>query len=854
YWIGPQHWANRLQDWQLKEGQVQCIGGQFPRRTLHLLSHSIAGDQGILEMEVEIQHLGENLSATDHVGFLLGAGRKGDDYRRGILSHQVMGQDAGLFVGFNGKGKFVVYPEDQKYDFVNFHQAEPGFAAQLKQGVRFKLRWQSFPNWKEKPVDLSLRLESLDGELITYFDLSILRLPVPHGSVALLAEGAASQNGLSYGFRDWKIAGDILQMHRDRQLGPVVAAQHSLHSGTLKMTAQMVPVGENDPQEVQLEIRENDQWQEIARTNIKRPGFYAPFSVDNWIADQDVPYRIVYQAKGAEQPTYYKGIIRREPNYEEPLVVAGFTGNNQTHGSFDRNNYPFNNSKIWFPHEDLSKAVAFHQPDMLFFSGDQLYEGRPTYADRRGGEYSELDYLYKWYMFLWSFRDLMRDIPTVCIPDDHDVYHGNVWGNGGSIPDPDRPTPEHYLPRFKGHWIQDQGGYRMGADFVNMVDRTQTSHLPDPYQKTPIQNGIGTYFTSMTYGGVSFAILEDRKFKSSPTMVLPDAKVINGFSQIKEYPADQLDVKGAQLLGASQLAFLEEWTQDWQNAWMKASLSQTIFANVSTYPDTFLTDAGTPRLMPLPRNVIPKDYSVAKDMDSNGWPQSGRNDALRVLRKGHTFMYAGDQHLGTLVHHGVDEWEDAGYSFCVPSVANLWPRRWFPPSPGENHQMGMPDYTGRYRDGFGNLITLWAASNPYISGQEPHILHDRAPGYGIVRFNKQAQSITVECWPRYVDPAYSVEQYPGWPRTISYRDNYGRKAVAKLPMLKVEGLEQLPVVLVYDEAGNFVLGRRMQYFEESIGVFAEGRYQIMIGEPGVEMKTVKRIRTDRDKPIVVRFK
>ncbi|MEL6591696.1 MAG: twin-arginine translocation pathway signal protein, partial [Bacteroidota bacterium] len=192
--------------------------------------------------------------------------------------------------------------------------------------------------------------------------------------------------------------------------------------------------------------------------------------------------------------------------------------------------------------------------------------------------------------------------------------------------------------------------------------------------------------------------------------------------------------------------------------------------------------------------------------------------------------------------------------FCVPSVANLWPRRWFPPSPGENHQMGMPDYTGRYRDGFDNLITLWAASNPYISGQEPHILHDRAPGYGIVRFNKQAQSITVECWPRYVDPAYSVEQYPGWPRTISYRDNYGRKAVAKLPMLKVEGLEQLPVVLVYDEAGNFVLGRRMQYFEESIGVFAEGRYQIMIGEPGVEMKTVKRIRTDRDKPIVVRFK
>ncbi|MFK7924369.1 MAG: alkaline phosphatase D family protein [Bacteroidia bacterium] len=853
YWVGPQYWANRLQDWQLKDGNVQCIGGQFPRRTLHLLSHNLSGESGSFEMQVALKHLGDKLGQEDHLGFLIGAGKKGDDYRRGILSHQVMGEDAGMFVGVNGQGKFTVFPENQPYNLVSFHPPLRNFASLIKEGLVLKIKWISHPNWKEKPADLMLELRDLEDNLLTEYALG-LHQPAPAGSIALLANGGANQSGLSFEFADWQASGDLLLAQNARSLGPVVAAQHTLHRGTLKLSAQMVPVGSEDPPIVRLEIQTDGQWQEVAEAEIMRPGFNALFRLNNWFFQVDVPYRIAYQAKGADEDMYFTGIIRKEPTLDKELVVAGFTGNNQTHGSFGKKNYPFNASRIWFPHEDLSTAVAQHEPDLLFFSGDQLYEGRPTWPDRRGGEYSELDYLYKWYLFLWSFQDLMRDIPSVCIPDDHDVYHGNVWGNGGTVPNPDAPTPEHYLPRFKGHWVQDQGGYRMGPEFVNMVDRTQTSHLPDPYHQIPIANGIKTYYTNMTYGGVSFAVLEDRKFKSSPSMVLPDANVINGFSQIKDYPAEKLDVPQAVLLGQGQLDFLEAWTQDWEGAWMKASLSQTIFANVSTYPDTFLTDAGTPQLQPLERGVIPKDYSVAKDMDSNGWPQTGRNNALKILRKGHTFMYAGDQHLGTLVHHGVDEWEDAGYSFCVPSVANLWPRRWFPPMQGENHQAGMPDYTGRYFDGFGNRITLWAASNPYISNEQPKTLHDRAPGYGIVRFDKQAQNITVECWPRYVDPAYSREQYPGWPRTLSYRDNYGRKTTAYLQPIKVEGLNQLPVILIYDQEDNFVMGRRMQSFQEQVGVFAEGSYRIEIGEPGQEMKTLKRVRTDKEKPITLKFR
>ena len=35
------------------------------------------------------------------------------------------------------------------------------------------------------------------------------------------------------------------------------------------------------------------------------------------------------------------------------------------------------------------------------------------------------------------------------------------------------------------------------------------------------------------YGGISFAIIEDRKFKSAPKQMLPEAKINNGWSEPK---------------------------------------------------------------------------------------------------------------------------------------------------------------------------------------------------------------------------------------------------------------------------------------------------------------------------------
>ena len=78
----------------------------------------------------------------------------------------------------------------------------------------------------------------------------------------------------------------------------------------------------------------------------------------------------------------------------------------------------------------------------------------------------------------------------------------------------------------------------------------------------------------------------------------------------------------------------------------------------------------------------------------------------------------------------------------------------------------MPRYTGEYEDGFGNLVRVHAVANPAKSGRQPSNLHDRMPGYGIVRFDRNAGTVTFECYRR---PQLGVDeaplQFPGWPVT-----------------------------------------------------------------------------------------
>ncbi|MEO1511641.1 MAG: hypothetical protein AAFU70_06185, partial [Planctomycetota bacterium] len=297
-----------------------------------------------------------------------------------------------------------------------------------------------------------------------------------------------------------------------------------------------------------------------------------------------------------------------------------------------------------------------------------------------------------------------------------------------------------------------------------------------------------------------FAIIEDRKFKTGPKGLVrgngPRPDHINDL----EFDVSTLDVPEAQLLGERQLEFLESWTRDWRGAEFKAVLSQTVFGNASHRSGPGLWGGALARV-DLDKQ---RGSRLRSDLDSNGWPQSGRDRAVELIRRGFATHLCGDQHLATLVHHGVTDWRDSMVSFASPAIVNYYVRWWDPLEVAVDPIDGALPNLGSYRDGLGNRLTMLAYVNPdtrrvFHTDENGLEWGPRAEGYGIVRFDKDTREITYEVWPRYVDVTdRDAEPYAGWPVTIDQADNYGRRPAGYLPMIEVDGIDE-PVFEVVDQ-------------------------------------------------------
>lgn len=808
-WAGPEYWANPLQDWRVKDGRLECIaaGGD---RNVYLLTRELSAARGDLRMSVKLGRLESDTGPLKEgfAGFRVGIRGAFKDYRdsavRGYGLNAGLATDGRLFIGRLGEAKARIAPPFQNLELRL--SAEPA-------GNAYRMTLQAF-DLAGRPLGEERREVPgswlAGGLALVASSGPIEDTPPPAGQIE--DPGFAAKRGTQRGgtvrfwFRDWSVSGSKVTAHEERAFGPILFAMHTLSRKVLKLTAQMAPV----TGEVRLEAAAGAGWRRLGTAAIDPLSRTATFRVAGWDDTRDTRYRLVYswqEAAGGPREYTWEGTIRRDPVDKPQIVVAGFTGNND----------------LGFPHADVVRHVSYFKPDFLAFTGDQIYERVGEYGiQRQPLETAVLDYLRKWYMFGWEYRELLRDIPSVCLPDDHDVYHGNLWGAGG------RPA------KGEGQEGQDSGGYTMPAAFVNAVQRTQTSHLPDPYDPTPVEQGITVYYCSVLYGGVSFAVIEDRKWKSPPKLLLPKARIINGWAQNPAYDAAREgDAPGAELLGARQIEFLERWAADWSGgAWVKAVISQTLFANVATLPKGSRSDAGTGKLpVARPGEYIEGDEKVA-DHDSNGWPQSGRNRALRAMRRGLALHIAGDQHLGSTVQYGIEEFNDGPWAICVPAVANIFPRRWFPPQPGGNRKPGAPRYTGEYLDGFGNKMTVHAVSNPSLVEAEPKVLTQRAPGYGIITFDRATRKITLASWPRWVDPSQpGAKPYEGWPITIAQTDNGLPRSGWRLPEVRTPGLRD-PVVQVIEQAGGetiYTLRIRGSAFVPPVR--REGLYTVRITDP-----------------------
>lgn len=473
---------------------------------------------------------------------------------------------------------------------------------------------------------------------------------------------------------------------------------YTVSQNTLKLTAQLYPLYPDEPREVRLEIMDNGQWKEIQVQKVNDLGWSALFRVENWDHHRDVPYRLLHGEDGM-----FEGLIRRDPLDKDEILVAAFSCNsNKDRGM--RENYVRN--------------VNYQDPDLVFFAGDQSYD--------------HTEHTAAWLKFGLQFREIFRNRPCISIPDDHDIGQGNLWGEGGK-----KSLTE----------VADDGGYKYHPEYVKMVERCQTAHLPDPYHPAPVEQGIGVYYTNLMVGGIDFAIIEDRKFKSGPKGKIPQQGPRPDHIRNPDYDPASIDLEGLTLLGDRQLGFLEDWADMRDGVIMKAVLSQTGFCGGAHLHGQ-------------------KDNRLHADLDSNGWPQTGRKKALQAILKANAVHIAGDQHLATVIQHGISEFRDGPWAFVVPAIVNDYYSRWWWP---EDEKSGMnrdPDnrlpWTGDYLDGFHNKITMLAYVNPESTS--------RGSGYGLIRFNKTQKQVTFECWPRDADvSAPDAEQYTGWPVTVEVK-------------------------------------------------------------------------------------
>ena len=518
----------------------------------------------------------------------------------------------------------------------------------------------------------------------------------------------------------------------------VAFAVYTHDRGVLKLTAQLYPLMPEEDREVTLEFYRDNQWQQVASEQVNELGWSAHFRFDDWDNTKDVRYRVVHKGNSS----HFEGKIRRDP-IDKPVIVVG--------------SLSCNSSRTAGPRPRIVENLKYLDPDLLFFAGDQSYH--------------HIQHTFGWLEFGVQFRDVLKDRPVITIPDDHDVGQANIWGeNGKKAKTPAGPN----------------GGFYYPAKYVNMVQRCQTWHLPDPFDHRPIQRGIGVYYTNLRVGGVDFAILEDRKFKSGPQGKIPKMGPRPDHINDPTYDRASVDVKGLKLLGDRQLRFLNEWSQDWTGADMKCALSQTAFC-------------GAVHLHGQPNNRL------LADLDCNGWPQTGRRLALAAIRRAWAPHICGDQHLAVVVQHGIENYRDGPFGFTSPAIVNTIYGRWWHPAdekPGANPVPNSPlPWTGDYKDGLGNSITMMAYANPEDRRDELK----RSDGFGIVRFDKNERTITFECWPRFADARNGDKaQFAGWPVKFQMKDNDGRKRVGYLPEI-VAPAETKPVVQVVNEESGEIL-------------------------------------------------
>jgi alkaline phosphatase D len=778
-WIGKSFWSVPMEDWEIKNKRLEFSGVKENAR-LQLLTHFLQKEAGDFKLNAELGLLKEK-KGVGTVGFSIGIKDLTDPINVKATCFTGKGIQAGVDLN---QQLFIANEKVALPASFNFQKFSLEITGHSENG-KTTLTLTAVDNKRQK------------GSLTFVLDREL------EGYVAL-ENNINLRNGSTFWWTKMELSGSKVAYIPNNSFGPVLWTMYTISRSKVKITAQLPPVGKKDSQNVELHLFKNNAWEKVQTATIETDSYTAHFVLDNWDTKNEVSYKVLYKLDG--ELTEYPGTIRQEPT-GRPLKFGGLTCQNH----------------LGFPYRPLVQNLEKINPDILFFSGDQLYEENGGYPIKRFPEdKSILSYLGKWYMFGWAFGNIMRDRPTICTPDDHDVFQGNLWGEAGEL-----------VSFEKWEKVKDaHGGFVQTPKMVNVVNKTQCGHLPDPYTKDTLKSGITNWFTSLQYGRVSFAIVSDRLFKSGPEMI---RKGVGRIDHVTERTKQgDLESDSLSFFGDLQMEFLQKWVEDWQDADMKVLLSQTLFSNVGTH------------------HGPQKEYFFG-DMDSGGWPKKQRDEVLKVIRKAAAFHINGDQHVPFLVQYSIDEPRDSAWTFCTPAISTGYPR-WGQPDAVNIPFTDRPAHnlpnTGCYRDIFGNDNYIYAVGNPeddFSKEKNRYVLSQmKSSGFGLITFDTQARTVKIEAFRFLADLDKDTPEntFPGWPFTINQHDNDGRRAIGYLPRLKFKQPNQL-VKIINEATQEVIQVMRSKGLSFVPSVFENGKYTIVVGE-GTAQKTLKGIEISSD--------
>lgn len=383
-WAGEHFWANRLQDWEVKDGRLVCIqsSSKKPMRTVHLVSSRLS-NKGNFKMSVTTGStmVNANLNETAASGFLIGAGAS-IDYRAASLIHHSPGNEGGYFAGLSANGLLFIqdfnHLEKEMLTSVELDGLPESYSVMVSGDVQ------------GTDYQIVLKVQDLSKKELGSLTYTMNESEL-NGNVALVSHPGTGENTGAFWFNNWELSGEKFNYNATHTSGPIITAQYTLSNELVKINAQLMPIGKGDSQSVDLEIETDQGWENVGTSTVQPLSHNALFRIEDFKHTTNVPYRLSYQLKDTGETYFYKGVFRADPVDKDTIVVAGFTGNHNLAKGVER--APFNwKEQIWYPHTQLLDNLEKQQADLLFFSGDQIYEGAsPSVPDKQ--------HIYKDYMY-----------------------------------------------------------------------------------------------------------------------------------------------------------------------------------------------------------------------------------------------------------------------------------------------------------------------------------------------------------------------------------------------------------------------------------------------------------------------